>query len=306
MRSEGSLRTYLLSSKMTKESTWTTELEIIAMSHMLNVDIYTYSDKKWLQFNGEGQYYELGEQREAIYLYHRQQNHYDVVLHVSTRVSEKESDTQKRSCRTEYTQRKKNRIRMKTKRNTFESKVSLDSIEKRKDAFKKKYRENEKFRMKILEQKKNMYSNSEFKMKMHEKNEERYHDDIGYRSNLIQQGIQKYALDLEYRKEVQTTSRRRSKVKYLTDLNHRQEKKEKSVKKYKLDAQHREQVKEKSKEKYRTNYEYQEKVKKASTEKYKTNLEHKENVKKASTEKYKIDLEHQENVKKASIKINSM
>ncbi|XP_061185136.1 uncharacterized protein LOC133193183 [Saccostrea echinata] len=300
MRSEGSLRQYLLSSKMTKEGTWATELEISAMSDMLSADIFTYSDMKWLQFSRERPFHELLEQEGAIYLYHRHQNHYDVVLNVSARMTEKESVIQKWSCKREYTLRKSNRLRMKTKRRTSESKVALDFKESRKNAYRKKYRENEVFRSKLLEQKKSMYCDAEFKMKAQLKNKERYHNNIAYRSKLIKQGVQKYALDLEHRKEVQSTSRKRSKVKYSTDLNHRKEKKEKSVKKYKMDAQHREQMKEKSKEKYRTDYEHQEMVKKTSTEKYKTDMEHRRNVKKASTEKYKTNLEHQRNVKKAS------
>nr|XP_034326027.1 uncharacterized protein LOC105328140 [Crassostrea gigas] len=238
---------------------------------------------KWLQFSKQRPYQELLEQEEAIYLFHKQRNHYDVVLNVSARMSEKESVIQNTSFSKMYTLRRRNRMRMKTKRKTLESKVVLDLNESRNDAFRKKYKESE-----------------EFKLKVQMKSKERYHSDIGYRSNLIQRGVQKYALDLEHRRKVQTASGERSKVKYSTDLNHRMEKKKKTVEKYKVDAQHRNQMKEKSKEKYRTDYEHQEKLKRASSEKYMTDLEHQENVKRASCEKYRTNLEHQENVKRAS------
>nr|XP_034322337.1 uncharacterized protein LOC117688395 [Crassostrea gigas] len=220
----------------------------------------------------------------AIYLYHKQQNHYDVVLNVSARMCEKESVIQNRSATKEYTLRRRNRMRMKSKRNTLESEVALDLNESRSNAFKKKYKESE-----------------EFKLKVQRKNKERYHNDIDYRSNLIQSGVQKYALDLEHRNKVQTTSRERSKLKYSTDLNYRKEKMKKTVKKYQLDAEHRNQMKEKSKEKYRTDYDHQEKIKKASTERYKTDLQHQRKLKRASSEKYRTDLDYREKKKKASI-----
>ncbi|XP_052681371.1 uncharacterized protein LOC128162243 [Crassostrea angulata] len=185
---------------------------------------------------------------------------------------------------------------MKTKRSTSESKVA-DSNERHKNAFRKKYKECDEFRFKLLEQRKNMYSDAEFKKNVLLNRKERYHNNVVYRSNLIQQGVQKYALDFEHRKEVQTASRERSKAKYSTDLTHRKEQKEKSVKKYKMDAQHREQLKQKGKEKYWKDQEHQEMKKRKSKEKYKTDFEHRSNVKKASTEKYRTDLEHQERVK---------
>lgn len=95
---------------------------------------------KWLQFNRDGYYNELLEEKEAIYLYHKQQNHYDVVLNVFARMSEKEPVIQEWLCRREYSLRNRNRIRMRTKRSTPESKVA-DSNERRKNAFRKKYRE---------------------------------------------------------------------------------------------------------------------------------------------------------------------
>lgn len=93
-------------------------------------------------------------------------------------------------------------MRIKTKGSTSEIKVALDFNERRKDTLRKKYRECEEFRLKLSEQKR-----------------ERYENKIAYRSKLIQKGVQKYALDLEHRTKVQTTSRKRSKVTYSTNLN---------------------------------------------------------------------------------------
>ncbi|XP_062581095.1 uncharacterized protein LOC134242909 [Saccostrea cucullata] len=278
MRSEGSLRSYLLHCKMSNLGVWATELEILAMSHMLNVDIYTYSDMKWLQFSMKGPNPESAEQKEAIYLYHRHQNHYDVVLSVTSRLHGKECVTRNRSLKGEYNVRTRNKIRMREERRNLKLKIT-DLKEKRKDAFRKRYTENEKYRKKMLEQKKDMYSDADFRLKAQIRNRERY-----CASHLVQMA-----------------SKRRSKMKYLTNLKHKEGKKRKSVEKYKFDSEHREQLKGKSKEKYKIDFEHKESVKKASIEKYKEDFEHQQNVKKASIEKYKTDLEHQQSAKRASI-----
>lgn len=71
-------------------------------------NIYTYSDEKWLQYRGEGSNSELVEEREGIYLYHRQQNHYDVVLSVSASLFPKKCSTKIRCTKRQYNLRKNN------------------------------------------------------------------------------------------------------------------------------------------------------------------------------------------------------
>lgn len=85
MRSEESLRNYMSSSRMMNDGTWAKELEIFAMSDLLEVDIFTYSNLRWLQFSLKGLHPDVVNQNEAIYLYHKQQNHYDVVLKVTAK-----------------------------------------------------------------------------------------------------------------------------------------------------------------------------------------------------------------------------
>lgn len=108
MRSEESIRQYMISSKMIKSSSWATELEIFATSDLLKVNIFTYSNLRWLQFSLEELNPELMNEKEAIYLYHKHQNHYDVVLNVSDkRFNANSFDNQKRSLRNAYYLRKK-------------------------------------------------------------------------------------------------------------------------------------------------------------------------------------------------------
>ncbi|XP_062580569.1 uncharacterized protein LOC134242498 [Saccostrea cucullata] len=288
MRSEGSIRSYLLSSKMTHEGVWATELEILAVAHMLNVDIFTYSDMRWLQFSGHGLCAESVNLKEAIYLYHREQNHYDVVLQVTSRLAEIDYFPMKNPSRREYSVRKENRMRMR-RCNASKLKVAVDSNENRKTALKKKYMENEGFREKMLKHKRTMYTNNDFKLKAQMSNRHRYRKNIAYQL--------KYALNAEHRKKVL----KRSKEKYETDLNHKEKKKRQSVGKYHLDDKHRECAKRRSKEKYWTDLEHQKNVKKASTEKYKTDFVHKAKLQRTMLDKYKTDEFYQKKNKAANV-----
>lgn len=296
MRSKESLRQYMISSRMVKDGAWATELEIFATSDLLKVDIFTFSNLRWLQFSLEGP--EMLRQKEAIYLYHKQQNHYDVVLNVSEKRSdENTSDNLNKFCKTEYNLRKQNRLRMKTKRQNA-LKLSIDSIENRKSALRKKYNNNNDFRRRMLEQKKCMYLNVAFKSRTQMKSKNRYHENISYQSKQIKQGIQKYALDLEHRNKVL----QRSKTKYFLDLKHREKKKKSLVRKYMFDDQHREHVKNMSKEKYRENIEYKESLKRRSIEKYKTDFEHRISLKRKIMKKYEEDETYRLKKKAANVR----
>lgn len=276
MRSEESFRNYMTSSRMMKDGTWATELEIFAMSDLLKVDIFTYSNLRWLQFSLKGLHPDVMNQNEAIYLYHKHQNYYDVVLNVTAKRSNVNFfDNSNNDCKREYNLRKQNRLRMKTKRENTGLTVSVDAIKNRKSALKEKYNNNTYFRRKMLKQKKDMYLNAAFKSRIQMKNKNRYHEDVVYRSNQIKRGTQKYALDLKHRNQVLNRSRN----KYLLDLEYRKEKKERLVRKYMFDHQHREHVKSIINEKYRKDIEFKKKVKKRGIEKYKTNIEYRKAMK---------------------------
>lgn len=256
------------------------------MSDLLEVDIFTYSNLRWLQFSLKGLHPDVVNQNEAIYLYHKQQNHYDVVLKVTAkRANLNFFHNSNNDPKSKYNLRKQNRLRMKTKREYTGLKVPVDSIRNRKSALKEKYNNNTNFRMKMLEQKKDMYLNADFKYRSQMKDRNRYHENVEYRSNKIKNGTQKYALNCEYRNQVLS----RSKNKYLLDLEYRKGKKDSLVRKYMLDDQHREHVKNTVKEKYSKNIEFKEKVKKRGIEKYKTDIEHRKAVKQAIKKKYEED-----------------
>ena len=66
---------------MRSERIWATETEIFAAAHMYNVNVYTYTKYglrwKWLKHSPS-----QSQTTDGIYLYHRNLNHYDVVLGV--------------------------------------------------------------------------------------------------------------------------------------------------------------------------------------------------------------------------------
>lgn len=237
MRSEESLKNYMSSSRMMKDGTWATELEIFATSDLLEVDIFTYSNLRWLQFSLNGLHPDVVNQNEAIYLNHKQQNHYDVVLKVTAkRANLNFFHNSNNDHKSKYNLRKQNRLRMKTKIEYTGLKVPVDSIRNRKSELNEKYNNNTYFRRRMLEQKKNMYLNAYFKSRTQMKNRNRYHENVEYQSNQIQKGTQKYALDCEYRNQVLNRSKNKY---YLLDLEYRKGKKDSVVRKYMIDDQHR-------------------------------------------------------------------
>lgn len=83
LNGEQSIDNHLKSSKMSQEGTWVTEVEIFATTHLLNIDIYTFSGWRWIRFLVSDE--EPSEQSKtgAIYLNHHQQNHYNVILSIN-------------------------------------------------------------------------------------------------------------------------------------------------------------------------------------------------------------------------------
>lgn len=70
-------------SSMMHDGNWATELEILALAHMLSVDIFTYSESRWIKFLGQNICSSMQLKLGGLYLNHRDENHYDVVLDVA-------------------------------------------------------------------------------------------------------------------------------------------------------------------------------------------------------------------------------
>ena len=77
---------YLQRRRMDVDKTWATEIELFAMAHFLKTDIYVYAltgqNFQWLKHSGAFLQEHLEIDTQCIYLFNREQNHYDVVLDV--------------------------------------------------------------------------------------------------------------------------------------------------------------------------------------------------------------------------------
>ncbi|KAH3848418.1 hypothetical protein DPMN_090780 [Dreissena polymorpha] len=90
---------------MSDDTVWPTEVEFLAMAHLLKRDIYTYSPYGqtviWLKHSATCVDATINIQSPAIYLNHDRGDHYEVVFqqqtpiavkHVSTSVQEKDNE----------------------------------------------------------------------------------------------------------------------------------------------------------------------------------------------------------------------
>ncbi|XP_062576240.1 uncharacterized protein LOC134238134 [Saccostrea cucullata] len=292
---------------MARNGTWATEIEIIAMCHLLGVDIYTFSDNNWLKYSAERLGLSSTKRRSgAIFLCHNQGNHYDVVLDVCGQDFESTDEVmlQSRPFNLSYAKRKQNRERMQARR-PIRSKIKIkeSTVETRKQSLRKKYQEDSDYRQKKLNKAYVKYrEDKEFQDLVRTRNKERYEKDLMYKVKTKTRRKDNYAANEENRKK----TREASVKKYATNEAHREDVKRRSIKKYHTDKMHRDNVKMRSIEKYRTDDEHRVDVKGRSIRKYRTNSEHRDVVMMRSKEKYKTNERHRENVKQRAVeKYNS-
>ncbi|XP_078336941.1 uncharacterized protein LOC144626544 [Crassostrea virginica] len=314
---ECSVENHISLSGMSEVGNWATEVEILALSHLIKTDVYTYTGGRWVTYSGQMVNPHLNrESSSGIYLYHRNQNHYDVV----TRVAPGEAISLQKpvsSCTREYRKRVGERNRKRQKRNPnkvcksedicrYDKNLLQKNTKYRMDPeFKlklraytnKRYKENEQYRESLKESSSHKYkSNPSHKQDVKEKSKQKYKTNQIHKENMKSRSILKYRTD-EIHKE---TLKQRSKLKYDTDELHKQDVKQRSKTKYRTDEQHQQKVKTASKTKYKTDEQHQQKVKTASKTKYKMDEQHQQKVKTASKTKYKTDEKHQQKVKTAS------
>ncbi|XP_070559937.1 uncharacterized protein [Ptychodera flava] len=84
LRTQGqTIEQYLLQSEIAKLGKYAREVEIVATSHFLNTNIYTYMiDKRWLKYSGQMVDPHIGVEKKSIYLQHCNANHYQVVTQI--------------------------------------------------------------------------------------------------------------------------------------------------------------------------------------------------------------------------------
>ncbi len=77
---------YITRSRMKFVGTWATEMEIQAVSDLIGVDIFTYSQEKWLKYSSSNVSHNRHScEHKGIYLKHVNSCHYEVVVCVKTK-----------------------------------------------------------------------------------------------------------------------------------------------------------------------------------------------------------------------------
>lgn len=303
-----SVESHISSTCMSQEGTWSTEVEILAMAHMLNVDIYTYTGGRWLKYSSSTFKQDRHRKTGSIYLDHVNQNHYNVVL-----------DVAETSCMTIGTGMKHLEINLedkKSRKHSAKLPKKCVNIKTRRESERKKYQKNHKFRQQKLNYANTRYKeDEEFRTTVKLVNKKRYHEDIEYhaktrlrrretyadeevRKREQKVRIEKYAIDEKHRKRVLD----KSKQSYETDEVYRENVKLRSIQRYKCDARHRQDVRFRSKTKYATNENHKCLVNNARKERYRRNKTFKQKILKDAANKYLKDESVRSKVKALSKK----
>lgn len=138
---DNSIQSHLSSTQMIREGTWATEIEILAVSHILKLDIYTYSDDCWLKYSAESTHQRKG----SIYLDHKDGNHYNVVLSTSNSALQN-----KKNALSNLKKQKRRNSRTNQQHSAHMTLDHLYRAEQRRMSDRKRYRENDARRNKYL------------------------------------------------------------------------------------------------------------------------------------------------------------
>lgn len=246
-----------------KEGKWATDVEIFATAHLLHTDIYTFSRGCWLRFSVDDVEPSEQNRTEAIYLNHRHQNHYNVVLSVNEDHPDM-TQIANRTIANKYEKRCRKRTRMQEIRQTSSGiPDEWCNAEKRRRSLRKRYNDDIQFREKKLKAASN-----------------RYLSDEEFQANVKNLSKQRYYNDVEYNAKTKERSRRESKIKYETDPDHRHKVKERIIVKYSINQDLKNAFKQRSSEKYKFDEEHRERMKKRNTERYASDEQHRDDIKK--------------------------
>lgn len=236
-----SLQGYI--NRMCIPGTWATEFEIIAMSHMLHVEIFTFSDGIWKKFSGRlvDKYWVPIE--EAIYLDNENENHYNVVVSMTSFNTEREPIYQIQD--------------------NIQSKVEQNRKRKRQWS-QKQYHKNKQFRAKLLQQRKSAYTKSRSTKLQQLK--VKYSKNKQFRQKLQNEMRNKYRQNEKIKAHIKASC----KYRYQTNTKYKGMVQKRSQAKYHNDDLFKMKVKEYSKTKYNRNMLFREKIKVQNRLKYKS------------------------------------
>ncbi|XP_018943400.2 uncharacterized protein LOC109071404, partial [Cyprinus carpio] len=238
---------YIATSRMKYVGTWATEMEIQAASDLIGVDIFTYSQDKWIKYKSSN----VSSNRQScqdkgIYLQHVNSCHYEVVVCVKTN-----NNTCACFCKA-------------SSQGSTYLKTSSDP-------------------RKLYKQRLQYSRDHDFKENKKMETKQRYDENETYKETKIKCSTKKYKVNKWHQEKV----RKYSTDKYRLNDLHCEAVKQYSIQKYHTDKAHKDTVKQLSIQKYNENIAHRESVKQLSIQKYYENTEHRESVKKMSIQKYK-------------------
>lgn len=228
---------------MERLGSWATEVEVIAMSHMLNIPIFTFEDSQWSKYSGNLIDKTWSSLDGAIYLNHINRNHYDVVVSVFN----------KNPACNHCARNTETKASTSTSR-TPETAIQADKIDRerkrKKDWYNKRYQTSMRFRKHALAEKKKHNAKDHVRKKMSEKHrncsENKYKTHEEYRDKILQSSSNKYKTNAMYRKKLI----QKGKEKYKRNAAYRKELLDKGKAKYRDDDKYKDYLKQCSKKKY--------------------------------------------------------
>ncbi len=160
---------YITTSRMKFVGTWATEMEIQAASDLIGVDIFTYSQEKWVKYSSSNVSHNRHScQQKGIYLKHVNSCHYEVVVCVKTKDASCAS-----FCKSPF---ENSMFNASLKGSSYANKLNREKLQ--------------------------YASNNDVKERKKIQVNERYHIDETYREKVMTSSIEKYIRNEQHREKV--------------------------------------------------------------------------------------------------------
>lgn len=192
-----SVANYIATSRMKYVGTWATELEIQAASDLIGVDIFTYSQDKWLKYSASnvssnrhsGQY-------KGIYLKHVNSCHYEVVVCVKRKDGSCASICKSLEASVFHASLNPNSDLRKLYREKVQYSINHDLKEGKKMEAKKRYHDDEMYKEKKIKSGIEKYNqNEQYQQKVKKYSTDKYNSDDLHCDAVKKYGICKYSTD---------------------------------------------------------------------------------------------------------------
>ncbi|XP_071486145.1 uncharacterized protein [Diadema antillarum] len=307
---------YIAKERIFNNGTWATELEIMALSNLLDTDVYIYEENcsKWNLFGASKLQFGIVTSQRGIYLQHTNGNHYDVVESVCPRI-QTSSSSQNLSrpqnitdLKTPVTRKRKLKTKRKLTKQVDDCQINMlnnEVLENDMEPAVKMSRHTEE-----SEEVQTTMQTTKRKKKRKKGNAKvtRRKNRDQMRARREKKKIEQRQFETDFLSDDQSFLSRKhknaaaKKVKYQTDVTYRLEKKKENKKKqkdkYSLDPTFRKRLKKLRKARYQNNALFRERLKEMRKARYQNDASFRERLKKLSEAKYQNDALFRERLKK--------